>query len=122
MKKIYITLAILFTTFLSNAQIGVITIKKNESVPLNMWYTIDDKGRKNNIYITYDDENLSVYSLEKLLSQFDMEIDLPSGKDDDGDAYWAIEQDNGYISDLYYIKEKKFPLFTIIIVTVWGGE
>ena len=122
MKKLILTLTILFTTIFSNAQIGVITCKKNETVPLNMWYTIDEKERENNIYITYDDEDLAVYSLEKLLSQFDMEIELPTEKDTDGDPYWTIEQDNGYISDIYYIKEKDFPLFTITIVTAWGGQ
>lgn len=122
MKKLILTLTILFTTFFSNAQVGVITIKKNENVPLNMWYTINEKDRENNIYITFEDEDLAVYSLEKLLSQFDMEIELPTEKDVDGDPYWTVEQDNGYVSDIYYIKEKDFPLFTITIVTAWGGQ
>ena len=122
MKKLILTLTILFTVFLSNAQLGVITIKKNENVPLNMWYTINEKDRENNIYITFEDEDLAVYSLEKLLSQFDMEIELPTEKDVDGDPYWTVEQDNGYVSDIYYIKEKDFPLFTITIVTAWGGQ
>ena len=43
MKKLFLTLAILLTTLISNAQIGVITVKKNENVPLNMWYTINEK-------------------------------------------------------------------------------
>lgn len=122
MKKLILILTILFTTFFSNAQIGAITIDKNENVPLNMWYTIDEKGRENNIYITFDDEDLAVYSLKNLLAQFDMENDSPTGTDEGGDDYWTIEQDNGYISDVYYIREKNFPLFTITVVTVWGGE
>lgn len=122
MKKIILTLVMLLTTLVSNSQIGVITIKKNENVPLNMWYTINEKDRENNLYITFEDEDLAVYTLDNLLSQFDMEIDLTSGEDTDGDPYWTVEQNNGYISDIYYIKEKDFPLFTITIVSVWGGE
>lgn len=122
MKKLILTLTLLLATFISSAQIGVITIKKNQSVPLNMWYTIDEKDRENNIYITFENEDLAVYSLEKLLSQFDMEIELPNDKDVDGDPYWTVEQENGYVSDIYYIKEKDFPLFTITIVSAWGGE
>jgi len=122
MKKLILTLTLLLTTLISNAQIGVITVKKNENVPLNMWYTINEKDRENNLYITFENEDLAVYSLEKLLSQFDMEIELPSDKDVDGDPYWTVEQENGYVSDIYYIKEKDFPLFTITIVSAWGGE
>ena len=46
MKKLILTLTLLLTTLISNAQIGVITLKKNESVPLNMWYTIDENKIK----------------------------------------------------------------------------
>ena len=49
MKKLILTLTLLLTTLISNAQIGVITIKKNQTVPLNMWYTIHEKDRENNI-------------------------------------------------------------------------
>lgn len=122
MKTIILTLVMLLTTIVSNAQIGVITVKKNQNVPLNMWYTINEKDRENNLYITFEDEDLAVYSLDNLLSQFDMETELTTGVDVDGDPYWTVEQENGYISDIYYIKEKDFPLFTITIVSVWGGE
>jgi hypothetical protein len=112
----------LFSTFLTIAQIGVITLKKNESVPLNMWYTIHEKDREDNLYITFENEDLAVYTLKNLLGQFDMEIELPNDKDVDGDPYWTVEQENGYISDIYYIKEKNYPLYTITIVSAWGGE
>lgn len=122
MKKLILTLGLLFSTFLTIAQIGVITLKKNESVPLNMWYTIDEKDREDNLYITFDNEDLAVYTLGNILGQFDMEIDLPNDKDVDGDPYWTVEQENGYISDIYYIKEKNYSLYTITIVSAWGGE
>ena len=101
MKKLILTLIMLLTTLVSNAQIGVITIKKNQTVPLNMWYTIHEKDRENNIYITFENEDLAVYTLENLLGQFDMDIELPNDKDDDGDPYWSVEQENGFISDIY---------------------
>jgi hypothetical protein len=110
MKKLILSIVLLLTTLVSNAQIGVITIKKNESAPLNMWYTIYEKGREDNLYITFDNEDLAIYTLGNLLGQFDMEIELPNDKDVDGDPYWTVEQENGYISDIYYIKEKKLPI------------
>jgi len=122
MKKLILTLTLLLTTLVSNAQIGVITVKKNQNVPLNMWYTIDEKERENNLYITFEDEDLAVYALGDILGRFDMEINNPNDKDVDGDPYWTVEQENGYVSDIYYIKEKNFPLFTITIVSAWGGE
>lgn len=122
MKKLILTLVMLLTTLVSNAQIGVITIKKNQTVPLNMWYTIDEKDRENNIYITFEDEDLAINTLGNILAQFDMDVDDPTDEDVDGDPYWTVMQENGYISDIYYIKEKNFPLFTMTIVSVWGGQ
>jgi hypothetical protein len=121
MKTIILTLSLLLSNLIYS-QIGVITLKKNESAPLNMWYTIYEKGREDNLYITFDNEDLAVYTLDNLLGQFDMEIELPNDKDVDGDPYWTVEQENGYISDIYYIKEKNYPLYTITIVSAWGGE
>ena len=112
----------MLTTLMSNAQIGVITLKKNQTVPLNMWYIINEKERENNLYITFEDEDIAVYTLDNLISQFDMEIELPTDKDVNGDPYWTVMQENGFISDIYYIKEKNFPLFTITIVSAWGEE
>lgn len=122
MKKLILTLVLLLTTLVSNAQIGVITLKKNQTVPLNMWYTIDEKGREDNIYITFEDEDLAIHKLGNLLGQFDMETGHPNGEDTDGDSYWYVEQENGYSCYIYYIKEKKFPLFTITIVSFWGDS
>ena len=53
MKTIILTLSLLLSNFIYS-QIGVITLKKNESVPLNMWYTIDEKDREDNLYITFE--------------------------------------------------------------------
>jgi len=117
MKKLILTLGLLFSTFLTIAQIGVLTMGKNDRVQIGMWYTIDQKGRENNIYITYDDEDMAIYKLEDLLSQFDQVIEIPDGQDQYGDPYWTVEQENGFISDIYYIKEKDFPLYTITIVS-----
>ena len=91
----------------------------------NELLSLEQEQRKNDTVYGYAqgyDEDLAIYTLENLLGQFDMEIDLPNDKDVDGDPYWTVEQENGYISDIYYIKEKNFPLYTITIVTIWGGE
>lgn len=122
MKNLILTLVILFITFFSNSQINVITVEKNEKVPLNVWYMINEKVRENNIYITFEDENLAIYSLGKLLEQFNVGINDSGGIDDSGDEYWVINQTNSLISDVYYSKEKDFPLFTITVVTIWTEQ
>ena len=116
MKTIILTLSLLLSNLIYS-QIGVLTMGKNDRVQLGMWYTIDQKGRENNIYITYDDEDMAIYKLEQLLSQFDLEIEEPEGTDQFGDPYWSVQQDNGFLSDIYYIKEKDYPLYTITIVS-----
>jgi len=116
MKKIILTLLLLISS-ISYSQVGVLTLKKNDRVQVGMWYTIDQKDRENNLYITYDDEDMAVYKLEQILAEFDMDIELPEGTDEYENPYWTVIQDNGYISDIYYIKEKNYPLYTITIVS-----
>lgn len=116
MKTIILTLSLLLSNLIYS-QIGVLTMGKNDRVQIGMWYTIDQKGRENNLYITYDDEDMAIYKLEQLLSQFDRVIELNDGEDQYGDPYWTVEQENGFISDIFYIKEKDFPLYTITIVS-----
>ena len=116
MKTVLLTLSLIFTNFIYS-QIGVLTMSKNDRVYIGMWYTVDQRGRENNIYITYDDEDMAVFKLEEILSQFDLETEKPHGKDQYGDPYWTVEQENGFISDIFYIKEQNFPLYTITIVS-----
>ena len=116
MKTLLLTLALL-TSLFSQSQIGVLTLKKNDRVKTNMWYTVDQKGRENNLYITYRTDDEAVWKLEEILSEYDIDIDEPSGKDEFESPYWNIEQQNGYFSTVYYIKEKNYELYTITIVT-----
>mgnify|MGYP000745163183 CR=1 FL=1 len=117
MKTIILTAAMLASNLIYS-QIGVLTLKKNDLIYFGMWYTIAEKGRENNLYITYDDEDMAIYKLEQILSEFDVLIEEPTGTDEDGDSYWTVEQENGFISDVYYIREKNFPYFTITITSI----
>jgi hypothetical protein len=116
MKRVILTLALLISN-LSYSQIGVLTLKKNDNVQFGMWYTVDQKGRKNNLYITYDNEDRAIYKLEQLLSEFDLVVELPEGNDEYGNPYWTVIQDNGYISDIYYVNDRKNQIYTITIVS-----
>ena len=56
MKALILTTILLLTSFTTISQVGVLTLKKGDRVALNMWYTIDDRDRHNNVYITYDNK------------------------------------------------------------------
>lgn len=117
MKKIVISIALLLSSLTASAQIGVLTLGKRDRIQIGMWYTIHQRNRDNNMYITYDDEDMAVYKLEQLLSQFDAMVEIPDGTDEHGSPYWTVMQDNGYVSDIYYTKELYYELYTITVVS-----
>lgn len=116
MKIITLAVALLASTT-THSQIGVLTLKKNDNVQFGMWYTVDQKGRENNLYITYDNEDRAIYKLEQILSQFDMFPEDPHGNDEYHNPYWTVIQDNGYLSDIYYVNDRKNQIYTITIVS-----
>jgi hypothetical protein len=115
--KFILTLVLLFIGLSTTAQIGVMTIGKNDIVPLNMWYTIDEKGRENNLYITFKQENDLIDFLQKILTENGMDWEEPAGKDVDGDNYWTVYQENGFISDVYYHPTPEYGSYTMIVVS-----
>lgn len=117
MKALILTIILLLTSFTTISQVGVLTLKKGDVVALNMWYTIDDRDRHNNVYITYDNKAEATDKLNEILSELDMDIELPTGKDDEGDTYYKVEQENGFVSFIYLIEDKDFMVWTITIVT-----
>ena len=98
MKKI-ILLSILFSTFSSSAQLGVVTIKTRDSIPYDQWYSY--KGRKYEHRVFYLNEHNKVDRiLNQLLSPWDLTID-DGQTDADGDLFWVLDNDNGYYVTVY---------------------
>ena len=115
MKTILITLFILISIVVKS-QIGVVTLDKGaDYIPMNMWYTIADKDRKNQIYFTSHQQEVTESLLEKILFDYDINFEDSLGVDSEGSPYWGIEMGNGFYSWVYYTKEDNF--YSIAIVT-----
>lgn len=116
MKKVILTVAFFLMTITTNAQIGVLTLKgRVKYVPKNMWYTINEKSRKNQMYFTSDDGEIGGEVLRKTLFDIGIAVEDTIGRDGGGDLYWENDLNNGYICRVFYtIKENNY---TITILT-----
>ena len=116
MKKTVLTLVLLASSLAAQAQWGIVTLdKKSEYVPMNMWYTIHEKDRKNQMYFTSHDAEIVGEILGKVLSDMGIDPDDAQGKDEFGDSYWGIDLGNGFYSWVFYGQEEDF--FTVTILT-----
>lgn len=115
MKKLILTLVMLLTTLVSNAQIGIVTLEKgSDYVPMNMWYTIHEKDRKNQMYFTTHDEDYAYSVLENVLDDLSIIIGDTLGTDDNNDPYWGNNLDNGFFVTVFYTEEDGFYSITIL--------
>ena len=116
MKKVVLTVALLLSSLTSNAQIGVLTLKRGvKYVPKNMWYTVNEKSRKNQMYFTSDDAEIGGEVLRKILFDIGIAVEDTIGRDEGGDLYWENDLNNGYVCRVFYtIKENNY---TITILT-----
>jgi len=115
MKKIVLTIALLACSLVTKAQWGVVTLDRgSEYVPMEMWYTIHEKDRKNQMYFTSHDAEVAGEVLQKVLSDLDIDPDTAQGKDERGDAYWGIDLGNGFYSWVFYGQDKTFYTVTIL--------
>lgn len=116
MKKLILTLVMLLTTLVSNAQWGIVTLDKgSEYVPMNMWYTIHEKDRVNQMYYTSHDSDITFSVLQKVLLDLDILMEDTLGVDDDGSPFWGTDLGNGFYSWIYYTEENNF--FTVSILS-----
>lgn len=115
MKKLILTLVMFLTTLTVNAQIGIVTLEKgSDYVPMNMWYTIHEKDRKNQMYFTTHDEDYSFTVLQNVLEDLDIIMGDTLGTDENDLPYWGTPLDNGFHSWVFYSKEEDFYTITII--------
>ena len=116
MKKLILTLFILTNALVVNAQ-GVRTVEKNDTeVPLNQWYVIRDKEFDHHS-LFYGDTETVLNELKAILQKDDQTIEFPKGKDEAGDDYWIILNENEYLSHIYLTLEKDTQMATITIYT-----
>jgi hypothetical protein len=118
MKKVVLTVALALSSLFASAQLGVVTLEKNhKNIPIGFWYVVNGKGFENQIFFFDTDKNINV-KLDALLRENGLDIELPKGKDEEGDNYWVIYNELGYITHIYLIKGKTNPGYsTITLVT-----
>lgn len=115
MKKVILTLALLISST-ANAQWGVVTLDKgSDYVPMEMWYTIHEKDRKNQMYFTSHDAEVTGGVLQKVLFDLDIELEDTIGHDSEGSLFWGAELGNGFYSWIFYTVEEGF--YTVAILT-----
>lgn len=111
MKNIFLIVACLLS-LQSFSQIGVITIEKDAiEVPMGHWYVSRDKVLDNHAFF-YDEEEIVETLLQGILLADGQNIDSPEGKDKDGDIYWEIIWESGFVSTIYLTTTSGFSLLT----------
>lgn len=117
MKKIVLTIALLASSLSTNAQMGIVTLKKKtESVPAEMWYTINEKGRENQMYYTTYDAEIAGEVLRGVLDDMGILMDDVIGLDELGDPYWGAYLGNGYYCTAYLHRDDEYKLYTVTIL------
>lgn len=115
MKKFLILLIALLSTSSLFSQVGVVTVEKNaEFVPVEQWYTIRDKEFDNHVFYNADTKMAKLF-LSSILKEYDLDLDFPSDVDTDGDPYWVIENENGYITYLYLTITAEDSIITAVV-------
>ena len=104
MKKLILTTALAMVSIVSNAQVGVLTISKNDDqIPIDFWYVIgDDKDFANQMMYYGKTSSVRTY-LAKLLTENGSDISKPAGKDDADDPYWIVTYATGYVTYFYLL-------------------
>jgi hypothetical protein len=101
MKKVVLSV-LLFISLNSNAQLGAITLNRKELPYYGQWFVINSKEYKD--HLMYFDQTEIVDSLLlNILEPWELSR-LDSQKDDDGDLYWVVDNDNGFSATIYLIK------------------
>lgn len=98
MRKAIFTF-LLFVGTTCNAQVGIITMKKNELPYYSQWYVIDNKEFNNQLFY-FDKEEMVDSLILELLKPWELTFD-DSETDEDGDLFWTLDNDNGFTATLF---------------------
>ena len=101
MKKVVLS-ALLFIALNSSSQLGVITLNGKESTYYGQWFVRSSKEYKDHL-MYYDQTQIVDSVLLNILEPWELSR-LDSKKDDDGDLYWVVDNENGFSATIYLIK------------------
>jgi hypothetical protein len=112
MKKLFL-IAFLFLGFQSNAQIGVVTINENDSIPIGQWYNVSGDLYNNKVFY-FNNNTETELILEEVLSPWGLYFE--DGEiDEEGDFFWVVDNENGYTSTVYLIyDDEEQSVITIV--------
>ena len=101
MKKVVLS-ALLFIALNSSAQLGIITLNGKEQTYYGQWFVRNSKEYKDHL-MYYDQSQIVDSVLLNILEPWELSR-LDSKKDDDGDLYWVVDNENGFSATIYLIK------------------
>lgn len=115
MKKIVLTVALALTSLATNAQVGILTISKNDNqIPIDFWYVVaDDKDLANQMMYYGKTSSVKPY-LAKLLTEGGADISKPSGMDEANDPYWIVTYPTGYVTYFYLSNDEEDQTYSWI--------
>jgi hypothetical protein len=96
-----LALAVLFINY-SNAQIGVLTLKKREHFYYGQWFAL--RGTENSIFLI-DQPAKAEIALERVLMPYGLTTE-DGDLDEDGDLFWVIQSDNGFVSKVFRMEQE----------------
>ena len=101
MKKVVLS-ALLFIALNSSAQLGIISLNSKEPSYYGQWFVRNSKEFKDHL-MYYDKTEIVDALLLTILEPWDLSL-LDAKKDDDGDLYWVVDNDNGFNATVFLIK------------------
>jgi hypothetical protein len=98
----------------SFAQVGALTLNRRDAIYYGQWFTL--KSNKNQLFLI-DDKNLADEALIRLLLPYDLSIE--DGEiDKDGDLFWEIESNNGFMSKIFRINNFENKVMVVISTSI----
>ncbi len=110
MKKIFLLALLMHFVSPTNAQIGVLTLKKRDDVYYGQWFTL--KKNENQLFLVDNEKNADA-ALQRLLAPYEIAYE-DAEIDEDGDLFWVVESNNGFTSKVYRISGEDNQIILIV--------
>ena len=110
MKK-FIFLGALLLSFFSHSQLGVVTIKPKDYIPIDQWYQV--KGQKHKDRVCYYSElDLCIEKLKLELEPYGLKF-TDGELQNDGSLIWELDHSNGYSSLVFFQQDEDYAFIDV---------
>lgn len=118
MKKL-IFLGAIVLSFQTHAQLGVVTIKPKDYMPLDQWFQVKRKKYKNWVHF-YSEKEVCLDLLKRELEPYG--LTFSDGElQDDGSLLWHLNHTNGFGSMVFYEDKGEYVLILIYSYPIKEG-